>query len=489
MKPENLLLADGSDGATLKIADFGLSAIFSNSSEDIGQGKCRDIRRLRSVVGSPHYVAPEVLQDTGQGYDGAKVDAWSAGIILYALLAGNLPFGKDLLKCVRYDRFRRWSFTTKYDDDGEMACAFQNDPCNQNEDPFPPWFFPLHFSQRVKSLVAQLLYPDPSLRLSILEAAHHTWVVHGPAPSPKSSTAPLVSDNTKPLDTRPLDNWNTSIISPRRRSWESTNIPSNNALAILQAMRSPEKNVMPSVAENGFSFFQENDEDDDDDDEEEEEEELQHIKCELKSSPVQILRAHHSHHFMSPQLMPKESELDIEAYELSLRTLSWDNQAQHTTTVGTTQSSSIPRSSSFEGSREPGIYRECVKRSTRFTTSIPAVLVLRQIESIVVDTFGSANVVDIEWSSYQMHISTKDVLTCSIQVFLLQTGVYLVEFRRGQIDIFQFKRFYAQVKEDLAQCVRNQNSMQLIGPSNMTPPRLNISISAEEMNSHLKLDF
>ncbi|KAK1931190.1 putative CBL-interacting protein kinase 27 [Phytophthora citrophthora] len=171
LKPENLLLADNEEHSTLKIADFGLSAIFAFTDSDAtssANGNDVDqpaIRRLRSVVGSPHYVAPEVLMDAGQGYDGAKADAWSIGIILYAMIAGNLPFGKDLLKCVRYDRFRKWSYNTKYSDD---------EPTNEVE--FPSWFFPAHFSMELKSLIAQLLYPDPCMRLSVEEAQHHVWV-------------------------------------------------------------------------------------------------------------------------------------------------------------------------------------------------------------------------------------------------------------------------------------------------------------------------
>lgn len=81
LKPENLLLSDGSEGAVLKIADFGLSAAFAiaaGGGADMDEAKspthpspmssvmCPNVRRLRSVVGSPHYVAPEVTTESVQ---------------------------------------------------------------------------------------------------------------------------------------------------------------------------------------------------------------------------------------------------------------------------------------------------------------------------------------------------------------------------------------------------------------------------------------
>lgn len=131
LKPENLLL---SDTDVLKIADFGLSAHFiaavSSGADDgrsdvlpelddddaIGRSTSSSImipaaarfRRLNSIVGSPHYVAPEILQNARYGYDGRKADMWSVGVILYGLLAGSLPFGKELPTCPRYLKFCEW---------------------------------------------------------------------------------------------------------------------------------------------------------------------------------------------------------------------------------------------------------------------------------------------------------------------------------------------------------------------------------------------
>ncbi|KAH7467165.1 hypothetical protein PRIC1_011211 [Phytophthora ramorum] len=113
LKPENLLL---SDADVLKIADFGLSAHFiaavSSGADQDNNGTNlmapSRFRRLNSIVGSPHYVAPEVLQNARYGYDGRKADMWSSGVILYGLLVGALPFGRDLATCPRYLKFGEW---------------------------------------------------------------------------------------------------------------------------------------------------------------------------------------------------------------------------------------------------------------------------------------------------------------------------------------------------------------------------------------------
>ena len=65
-----------------------------------------ELRTLTSVVGSPFYVAPEILQ--AKGYSGPKADVYSIGVILYAILAGNLPFGQELVSCKRFKHFCKW---------------------------------------------------------------------------------------------------------------------------------------------------------------------------------------------------------------------------------------------------------------------------------------------------------------------------------------------------------------------------------------------
>ena len=65
------------NGEVIKLADFGLASIIH---ED---------QHLKSICGSPGYLAPEIL--TRQGY-GKEVDMWTCGVILYVLLAGYPPF-------------------------------------------------------------------------------------------------------------------------------------------------------------------------------------------------------------------------------------------------------------------------------------------------------------------------------------------------------------------------------------------------------------
>jgi 5'-AMP-activated protein kinase catalytic alpha subunit len=79
LKPENMLL---DHRGRIKVVDFGLSNTYSRLPDGIEQ--------LKTACGSPCYAAPEMI--AGKKYSGLGVDLWSAGVVLFAMLTGNLPF-------------------------------------------------------------------------------------------------------------------------------------------------------------------------------------------------------------------------------------------------------------------------------------------------------------------------------------------------------------------------------------------------------------
>ncbi|CAD8087698.1 unnamed protein product [Paramecium primaurelia] len=76
LKPENIIFASEDQYSTLKVIDFGTSRKFDKN------------QNMSKRLGTPYYIAPEVLQ---KKYN-EKCDVWSCGVILYILLAGYPPF-------------------------------------------------------------------------------------------------------------------------------------------------------------------------------------------------------------------------------------------------------------------------------------------------------------------------------------------------------------------------------------------------------------
>ncbi|KAH0465523.1 hypothetical protein IEQ34_005626 [Dendrobium chrysotoxum] len=135
LKPENLLL---DENGNLKISDFGLSAFVDSKRQD---------GLLHTTCGTPAYVAPEVIGR--KGYDGAKADIWSCGVIFYVLLAGYLPF-RDSNLMEMYRKIGK----------SEFKC--------------PHWFPP-----EVRRLSSKILDPNPIRRISIEKIMEHPWFKKG----------------------------------------------------------------------------------------------------------------------------------------------------------------------------------------------------------------------------------------------------------------------------------------------------------------------
>jgi len=134
LKPENLLSSGDDENEVIKIIDFGLSKKFGDE-------------QLVTSVGSPGYVAPEVLTETS--YD-KSVDMWSVGVILYILLCGFPPFFAD----TSTELFKR-IIDVKYDFDD------------------PAWD---DVSEAPKEIIRKLLVKDPSQRMTASQLAEHPWV-------------------------------------------------------------------------------------------------------------------------------------------------------------------------------------------------------------------------------------------------------------------------------------------------------------------------
>jgi hypothetical protein len=99
--------------------------------------------------------------------------------------------------------------------------------------------------------------------------------------------------------------------------------------------------------------------------------------------------------------------------------------------------------------------------------------VLAHIETIIQDNpyplpypfRGVPQRVNTLWDEYKLQVLRGSVLICTVQVYLMKTGTYMVEFKRGQLDIFQFKRFYEDVREKLSTMVKQDESLQLLSTS------------------------
>eukprot|EP00427_Karlodinium_veneficum_P007299 CAMPEP_0169082056 /NCGR_PEP_ID=MMETSP1015-20121227/11339_1 /TAXON_ID=342587 /ORGANISM="Karlodinium micrum, Strain CCMP2283" /LENGTH=653 /DNA_ID=CAMNT_0009141883 /DNA_START=193 /DNA_END=2154 /DNA_ORIENTATION=+ len=149
LKLENILITNSHSLPELevpevhdvKIADFGLSTVLNS----INGKHCASLNLMMSAVGTPAYVAPEVLDET---YD-QSVDYWSFGVILYALNCGRMPFVISSLNPNRHK---------------EAVSKIQK--CES-------WS---SISLEGQSMIRGLLKVDPEERYNMKDCLHHAWL-------------------------------------------------------------------------------------------------------------------------------------------------------------------------------------------------------------------------------------------------------------------------------------------------------------------------
>uniref|UniRef100_A0A8C5BJ64 non-specific serine/threonine protein kinase n=1 Tax=Gadus morhua TaxID=8049 RepID=A0A8C5BJ64_GADMO len=136
IKPENLLVCEYPDGTkSLKLGDFGLATVVEGP--------------LFTVCGTPTYVAPEIIAETGYGL---KVDIWAEGVITYILLCGFPPFRSESnIQEELFDQILK----------GKL------------EYPSPDWD---NISLPAKMLISQMLQVNVDARYTAEEVLSHPWV-------------------------------------------------------------------------------------------------------------------------------------------------------------------------------------------------------------------------------------------------------------------------------------------------------------------------
>ncbi|XP_041792576.1 serine/threonine-protein kinase Chk2 [Chelmon rostratus] len=139
LKPENILLSSQDDVCLIKVTDFNQSRILEEAM------------LMRTLCGTPSYLAPEVFTHAFTTGYSLAVDAWSLGVLLFVCLGGYPPF---------HESFGHQSITDQIIC-GEFTMVPSKWKC---------------ISDQAKDVVRKLLVVDPSKRMTIEEALQHPWL-------------------------------------------------------------------------------------------------------------------------------------------------------------------------------------------------------------------------------------------------------------------------------------------------------------------------
>ena len=147
VKLENILIDLNN---TIKICDFGIGRVLSSPQE-----------LLHDQCGTPMYMAPEILFSTKEkGYKGFPVDIWSAGIALYIMLSGTLPFSIK-----KEDSILDMNENNKKKNVALKQAIMFTQPKKIEK-----------ISDKAKDLLHGLLNKDPNKRLTIEQILKHPWL-------------------------------------------------------------------------------------------------------------------------------------------------------------------------------------------------------------------------------------------------------------------------------------------------------------------------
>ncbi|KAF6080776.1 checkpoint kinase 2 [Phyllostomus discolor] len=139
LKPENVLLSSQKEDCLIKITDFGQSKILGETS------------LMKTLCGTPTYLAPEVLNSFGTAGYNRAVDCWSLGVILFICLSGYPPFSEHKTQVSLKDQIT----SGKYNFIPEVWAVV---------------------SEKALDLVKKLLIVDPKTRFTTEEALKHPWL-------------------------------------------------------------------------------------------------------------------------------------------------------------------------------------------------------------------------------------------------------------------------------------------------------------------------
>eukprot|EP00182_Erythrolobus_australicus_P002892 CAMPEP_0185832558 /NCGR_PEP_ID=MMETSP1353-20130828/2150_1 /TAXON_ID=1077150 /ORGANISM="Erythrolobus australicus, Strain CCMP3124" /LENGTH=743 /DNA_ID=CAMNT_0028530737 /DNA_START=79 /DNA_END=2310 /DNA_ORIENTATION=- len=152
LKPENVLV---DAMRNVKVCDFGMGWIQEHEAAMSSSSTL-----MHTQVGTPQYMAPEVLRTSPEGYRGDKVDIWSLGMILYVMLSGSTAFpGDDTESVLKQILGRR-----------KMR--------------YPP-----HFKKDVRALLDGMLQRDPEKRITMQQIREHPWFLVDYVPTDSSVNA------------------------------------------------------------------------------------------------------------------------------------------------------------------------------------------------------------------------------------------------------------------------------------------------------------